>query len=135
MKWHHFSANLTICHSNDDFFTKKDDDLRAREQKPEEKENQKIRATDYGSAQNRFCGTSLPRIGGIDNNHLYVSEENQLILWLKTNGDTNIGGFHLNLLVYYFYTRMTAIVVSMLWKFLNYSFSLHLIIISIDTAC
>ena len=79
--------------------------LRAREQKPEEKENQKIRATDYGSAQNRFCGTSLPRIGGIDNNNFYVSEENQLILWLKTNGDTNIGGFHLNLLVCKFYTR------------------------------
>ena len=54
--------------------------------------------TDYGSAQNRFCGTSLPRIGGIDNNNVYVSEENQLILWLKTNGDTNIGVFHLHFL-------------------------------------
>ena len=54
--------------------------------------------TDSGSAQNRFCGTSLPRIGGIDNNNVYVSEENQLILWLKTNGDTNIGVFHLHFL-------------------------------------
>ena len=53
--------------------------------------------TDYGSAQNRFCGTSLPRIGGIDNNNVYVSEENQLIIWMKTNGDTNVGGFHLHL--------------------------------------
>ena len=55
--------------------------------------------TDHGSAQNRFCGTSLPRIGGIDNNNVYVSEENQLILWLKTNGDTNIGMFHLHFFV------------------------------------
>ena len=102
------------------FSPKKDDDLRARKPKPEKKENQKIRATDYGSAQNRFCGTSLPRIGGIDNNNVYVSEENQLILWLKTNGDTNIGGFHLHILVYplvyQLYARMTVIVKSTFWN-------------------
>ena len=55
--------------------------------------------TDHGSAQNRFCGTSLPKIGGIDNNNVYVSEENQLIIWMKTNGDTNVGWFHLHLLL------------------------------------
>ena len=44
---------------------------------------------------------------------MYVSEENQLILWFKSNGDTSIGLFHLHLVypfVYQFYTGMTALV-------------------------
>ena len=52
--------------------------------------------SDPGSAQNRFCGTDLPRIGGIQNKHFYISEGNQLIIWLKTNSDLKVGtGFQL----------------------------------------
>jgi len=60
--------------------------------------------TDIGSAQNRFCGKSLPRIGGIKNppyNHVYISESNQLVLWFKSNLDSIVGkGFQLDWMGY-----------------------------------
>ena len=53
--------------------------------------------SDPGSAQNRFCGTGLPNFGGIANNHQYTSESNQLVLWFKSNSDSDVGtGFELN---------------------------------------
>ena len=53
--------------------------------------------SDPGSAQNRFCGSDLPRIGGIQNKHFYVSEGSQLIIWLKTNSGLKVGtGFQLD---------------------------------------
>ena len=53
--------------------------------------------SDPGSAQNRFCGTDLPRIGGIQNRHFYISEGSQLIIWLRTNSDLIVGtGFQLD---------------------------------------
>ena len=53
--------------------------------------------SDPGSAQNRFCGTDLPRIGGIQNKHFYISEGSQLIIWLKTNSGLKVGtGFQLD---------------------------------------
>ena len=52
--------------------------------------------SDPGSPQNRFCGTDLPNFGGIVNNHQYISESNQLVLWFKSNSDSNVGtGFEL----------------------------------------
>ena len=57
--------------------------------------------TDFGSAQNRFCGNTLPRIGGIENNHIYISEASQLVLWFKTNSDFKVGtGFELDWMGY-----------------------------------
>merc|ERR1711971_25364 len=53
--------------------------------------------SDPGSAQNRFCGSDLPRIGGIQNKHFYISEGSQLIIWLKTNSGLKVGnGFQLD---------------------------------------
>ena len=52
--------------------------------------------SDYGSAQNRFCGSDLPRIGGIENDHTYTSDSNQLVLWFRSNSDSEVGkGFTL----------------------------------------
>ena len=52
--------------------------------------------SDYGSAQNRFCGSELPNFRGIANNPTYTSNSSQLVLWFKSNSDSQVGtGFTL----------------------------------------
>ena len=53
--------------------------------------------SDPGSPQNRFCGADLPNFGGMTpNNPTYTSDSNQLVLWFKSNSDSEVGkGFTL----------------------------------------